>query len=250
MLIPPDTKQQIQEAGFAVIPHVYTQGEVKSLLSLIQSVDTSAATFRKSDDLFAIRQCIKEVSGLPDILFNRNLRSMVTQVFGDGYFVAKSIYFDKPAQSNWFVAWHQDLTISVDKKQDIDGFGPWTVKQQQFAVQPPLPVLQNNFTIRIHLDAATFENGALKVIPGSHNKGVYRPETIDWTTERETICEVPAGGIMIMKPLLLHASGRTTNQQQRRVLHIEFGKDELPAPLQWAEYYPLQHPQNSHQMFN
>jgi hypothetical protein len=38
------------------------------------------------------------------------------------------------------VAYHQDLTVSVDKKVEIEGFGPWTVKQNQFAVQPPLPI--------------------------------------------------------------------------------------------------------------
>ena len=89
----------------------------------------------------------------------------------------KSIYFDKPAGSNWFVSYHQDLTISVNAKIDLGGFGPWTVKQDQYAVQPPLQILENNFTIRIHLDDTDENNGALKVIPGSHLKGVCRQNT-------------------------------------------------------------------------
>ena len=72
-------------------------------------------------------------------------------------------------------------------------------------------------------------------MPGSHLKGVYRPETIDWTKEKETICSVPKGGIMIMRPLLLHASGRTTNNKKRRVIHIEFSNQQLPSSLQWLE---------------
>jgi ectoine hydroxylase-related dioxygenase (phytanoyl-CoA dioxygenase family) len=134
--------------------------------------------------------------------------------------VVKSIYFDKPEQSNWFVAYHQDLTISVDRKLSLEGFGPWTVKQDQFAVQPPFEVLEKGFTIRIHLDDTDQHNGALNVIPKSHLKGIYRPETIDWTSEKEVSCAVPAGGIMIMKPLLLHSSARTTNGKRRRVIHI------------------------------
>jgi ectoine hydroxylase-related dioxygenase (phytanoyl-CoA dioxygenase family) len=156
-------------------------------------------------------------------------------LFGDGYFVTKSIYFDKPELSNWFVAWHQDLTVVVDHKANIPGYGPWTVKQNQFGVQPSLSILQNNFTIRIHLDDTDEHNGALKVIPGSQTKGVYRPETIDWDIETETICNVKAGGIMVMRPLLLHASNRTTNNKKRRVIHIEFGKDELDGGLAWGE---------------
>ncbi|MFD1256587.1 phytanoyl-CoA dioxygenase family protein [Mucilaginibacter terrae] len=156
-------------------------------------------------------------------------------MLGNKYFVVKSIYFDKPEKSNWFVAYHQDLTVSVDRKIDLPGFGPWTVKQNQFAVQPPINILQNNFTIRIHLDDTNETNGALKVIPGSNVKGMYRAENIDWRVEQEDVCVVPQGGVMIMRPLLLHASNRSTGNKRRRVLHIEFSKAELPESLQWSE---------------
>jgi ectoine hydroxylase-related dioxygenase (phytanoyl-CoA dioxygenase family) len=127
------------------------------------------------------------------------------------------------------------LTISVDKKLTLDGFEFWTIKQKQFAVQPPLDILQNIVTVRIHLDDTDENNGALRVVPKSHLKGIYRPETIDWTIENEVSCKVSKGGIMLMKPLLLHSSGRTTNDRQRRVIHIEFSNQELPTELKWAE---------------
>jgi len=147
----------------------------------------------------------------------------------------KSIYFDKPKGSNWFVAYHQDLTISVDKKIDVPGFGPWSAKPGYFAVQPPLAILERNFTIRIHLDDTDENNGALRVIPGSHLGGIYRATEMDKTIVEEDMCRVRAGGIMIMKPMLLHASGKTTNDQKRRVIHIEFSDQQLPQPLTWSE---------------
>ncbi len=156
-------------------------------------------------------------------------------MFGNGHFVVKSIYFDKPEESNWFVAWHQDLTIAVDKKVDVRGYGSWTNKHTQFAVQPPIKILENNFTIRIHLDNTDASNGALKVIPGSHSKGILRVENIDWSDEKETICNVARGGIMIMRPLLMHSSERTTNKERRRVIHIEFSNAKLPEEINWAE---------------
>lgn len=156
-------------------------------------------------------------------------------MFGENYFTVKSIYFDKPEKSNWYVAYHQDLTISVDKKAELKNFGPWTSKQNQFAVQPPLDILENIFTIRIHLDDTDENNGALKVVPTSHAKGIYRPETINWNVETENICSVGKGGIMVMKPLLLHSSIRTTNGKKRRVIHIEFSDKELPNELSWSE---------------
>jgi ectoine hydroxylase-related dioxygenase (phytanoyl-CoA dioxygenase family) len=221
--------------SFTVINGVYTHAEVKSILDVIASADQNNPAFRKTDDLFAIRQFLKELPQVVPLIFNDRLKAVITTLFDQGYFVTKSIYFDKSELSNWFVAWHQDLTIVVDKKVDVEGYGPWTVKQNQFGVQPPLPILQYNFTIRIHLDNTNEANGALKVIPGSHNKGVYRPETIKWNEETETTCNVNAGGLMIMRPLLLHASNRTTNNQKRRVVHIEFSRADLDGGLGWGE---------------
>lgn len=228
-------KQNISANGFAVIESIYSDEEIITILTEINKANTDKSTFRKTHDLFAIRQFLKEVPAVSNIIFNDKLKAIITDVLGDDYFAVKSIYFDKPERSNWFVAWHQDLTISVDRKTDLPGYGPWTIKQNQFAVQPPLIILQNNFTIRIHLDDTDEGNGALKVIPGSHLKQIYRPETIDWTTEIEHTCSVKAGGIMIMRPLLMHASNRTTNNKPRKVIHIEFSNSELPQGIEWSE---------------
>ena len=228
-------KEDILNKGFTIIDNVFTDEEIDDLLLTISKADSSKPTFRRTNDLFAIRQFLKEVPAAVDKVFTGKFNNIISALFGDDYFVVKSIYFDKPENSNWFVSYHQDLTISVDKKLDIEGFGPWTTKQNQFAVQPPLHILEDDFTVRIHLDNTNSENGALRVIPASHLKGIYRPETIDWTVENETTCSVKKGGVMIMKPLLLHSSGRTTNNHQRRVLHIEFSRSLLTDNLNWAE---------------
>ena len=228
-------KNELQENGFAILPEIYSCNEVDQLLAIINQLDTNKATFRKSADLFAIRQFLKEIPETKAIIFNDQLKGIIHSTFGTDYFIVKSIYFDKPAKSNWFVAYHQDLTISVDQKIQLENFGPWTVKQNQFAVQPPIDVLKSNFTIRIHLDDTDENNGALKVIPKSHVKGVYRAANIDWANEVEVSCNVKKGGVMFMKPLLLHSSAKTINDQKRRVIHIEFTNRALPLPLQWSE---------------
>jgi ectoine hydroxylase-related dioxygenase (phytanoyl-CoA dioxygenase family) len=228
-------KNVILENGFGIINTVFSNEEVDKIIQVLENMDTSKETFRKSEDLFAIRQFLKEVPEIKDLIFNDNIKKVIREVFGEKYVAVKSIYFDKPEKSNWYVAYHQDLTISVDKKVNLPDFGPWTTKQNQFAVQPPLDILENIYTIRIHLDDTDEHNGALKVVPKSHSKGIYRPETIDWNVETEEICSVEKGGIMIMKPLTLHGSNRTTNGKKRRVIHIEFSDRELPEELQWSE---------------
>lgn len=229
-------KTEIEQKGFCIINDIYSSEELELMAHLIDELNTSKATFRKSEDLFAIRQFIKELPAIKKFIFNENLKSTINTVFGNDYFIVKSIYFDKPEKSNWFVSYHQDLTISVDQKKEIDGFNFWTSKHNQYAVQPPTPLLENIFTIRIHLDDTDEENGALKVIERSHLKQIYRPETIDWQSETEAFCNVEKGGIMLMKPLLLHGSNRTVNHKRRRVIHIEFSNIALPKNINWSEY--------------
>lgn len=228
-------KDHILENGFTIINNIFSDKELEKIDKVLKNIDASNDNFRKSEDLFAIRQFLKELPEIKDLILNANMNAIIHEIFGEKYMAVKSIYFDKPEKSNWYVAYHQDLPISVDKKIKIAGFGPWTTKKNQFAVQPPLPILENMYTIRVHLDDTDENNGALKVIPKSHAKGIYRPETIDWNVETEEICKVERGGAMIMKPLILHGSNRTTNGKKRRVIHIEFSEMELPGELQWSE---------------
>jgi ectoine hydroxylase-related dioxygenase (phytanoyl-CoA dioxygenase family) len=228
-------KSQLESSGSTIIEHIFSNEQIDGMLKLIDQADTSRKSFRKSADLFAIRQFLKEVPEIARLIFNDKFKLLIRNLFGSDYFAVKSIYFDKPGQSNWFVSYHQDLTISVDRKITHDNYSKWTVKQEQFSVQPPLDVLEQMYTIRIHLDDTDESNGALKVVPGSHLKGVYRAVDIDWSKETEQICEVVKGGVMIMKPLLLHSSSRSTNQCKRRVIHIEFCNLELQNELNWIE---------------
>jgi len=228
-------QQNIADKGFTVIDDVYNAEEIGTIISAINGIDQSNPAFRKTNDLFAIRRFLKEIPFIHSIIFNDNLKSIISELFDDKYFIVKSIYFNKPEKSNWFVALHQDLTISVAGKAETPGYGPWTVKLNNFGVQPPVELLQDNFTIRIHLDDTDAGNGALRVIPGSHLWGVYRAESINRDVETEEICGVKAGGVMLMRPLLMHASDRSTNNKTRKVIHIEFSKADLPEGINWAE---------------
>ena len=225
------------DPGFTIHPDIYSTEEINDIITIIDKSGHNNTNFRRNSTPYAIRNFISAFPQLIPILFNRQLIELISTKFGRGYFISKSIYFDKPPNANWFVAYHQDITISVDKKVKMPGFNSWTVKHEQFSVQPPVSILENNFTVRIHLDDTTDNNGALRVIPGSHLKGISRTDKINCISDGEVICNVPRGGVMLMRPLLLHASGKSTSQSRRRVIQIEFSKQELPEPLQWSEKY-------------
>jgi ectoine hydroxylase-related dioxygenase (phytanoyl-CoA dioxygenase family) len=232
---------QLAEAGHATVFQLYTAAEVVALLRCIEAAPAAGPNFRRSQDVFAIRNLLGEVPALWPLLDTPALRKLLAELFPAGCHLTKAIYFDKPAGSNWLVAWHQDLMINVDSRAtDLPGFGPWTAKAGWMAVQPPVDVLENTVTIRLHLDDCDATNGALKVVPGSHLGGVVPAETIAARTATAIVCAVPAGGAMLMKPLLLHASNRSTSARPRRVVHLEFSTAELPEGLNWRERRGMQ----------
>ena len=228
-------KTELLENGYSILTNIYSKTEANKILACIECIEKKGSYFSQTKGLFAIRQLINVIPNLKDLIFNQNLTEIVSNLFNSKSFLTKAIYFDKPSESNWFVAYHQDLTISVDKKVDVKNYINWTFKKGQFGVQPPIKILQSTITVRIHLDKTDKNNGALKIIPKSHLKGIYRTQSINWEKEKEHICEVEKGGVMLMKPLTLHASNRTTNQKQRRVIHLEFCNQELAKPLIWLE---------------
>ncbi|HEX8659964.1 MAG TPA: phytanoyl-CoA dioxygenase family protein [Hymenobacter sp.] len=228
----------LQEDGFVVLPKLYEPAEVAALLQCIESAPACGPNFRRSQAVFAIRNLLGEVPALGPLLDTAPLRAMLAQLFPEGCQLVKAIYFDKPALSNWLVAWHQDLMINVDGRTELPGFGPWTSKPEGASVQPPVAVLESLCTIRIHLDDCDASNGALKVVAGTHRQGVLLPAALPALTPAARVCAVPAGGAMLMRPLLLHASNRSTSPWPRRVVHLEFTSEELPVGLRWRERQP------------
>ncbi len=224
-----------QQNGFAIISQLCTPPEVAALLQCIENAPAAGPNFRRNQDVFAIRNLVGEIPALLSLLNTPKLREILAELFPAGCHLTKAIYFDKPAGSNWLVAWHQDLMINVEHRAEQPGFGPWTAKAGWVAVQPPVAVLENTVTLRLHLDDCDATNGALKVVPSSHRQGVVPAEAIARQTPTPFVCAVPAGGAMLMKPLLLHASSRSTSARPRRVIHLEFSAEELPAGLMWRE---------------
>jgi ectoine hydroxylase-related dioxygenase (phytanoyl-CoA dioxygenase family) len=152
-------------------------------------------------------------------------------------FPVRALFFDKTPDANWRVAWHQDLTIAVAEKIETLGFEAWSVKEEITHVQPPRRILEGMAVLRLHLDNCASNNGPLKVIPGSHAGGKLDAARIkEWTAgEKIAMCEVPKGGALLMRPLLLHSSSPSESPLHRRVLHIEYASDELPNGLEWFE---------------
>ncbi|MDF7812010.1 phytanoyl-CoA dioxygenase family protein [Hymenobacter sp. YC55] len=233
--------------GYGVLPDIFSAEEVAALLRTVEAAETTSPNFRRSQDVFAIRNLLGEIPALKEQLLTPKLRQLLAVLFPSTTpHLTKAIYFDKPAGSNWLVAWHQDVMIAVDGQLDLPGYGPWTNKQGETTVLPPRQILESIVTIRLHLDDCDATNGALKVVPGSHQHGVIPNDQHPAYTPHVITCAVPAGGVMLMKPLTLHASNRSTSTRPRRVIHLEFSAAELPQGLQWRERQDISLPKKAY----
>lgn len=181
---------------------------------------------------------VRNLLGLPSVSQVANslsIRSLVEPVLGESAFPVRATLFDKTPGANWKVPWHQDLSIAVQARIDVDGFGPWSIKAGVVHVQPPASVLETMLAVRIHLEDCGEENGPLRVIPGSHQQGRLSAEQVQTIVGMATSvnCPVRCGGALLLRPLLLHASSASTSPMHRRVIHVDFASTELPAGLKW-----------------
>jgi hypothetical protein len=157
--------QKLTYKGFSILHNVYGKKETNQIKSKLHAYFKSIG---QSDEVYAVRNFLRVVPELKPMVFNSNLLNLLKKI-NPNLFLTKAIYFDKTPESNWYVTWHQDTTINVKAKIETEGFAGWTKKGGVFGVCPPDEILKDTITIRVHLDDTDETNGALRVVPGSHD---------------------------------------------------------------------------------
>jgi ectoine hydroxylase-related dioxygenase (phytanoyl-CoA dioxygenase family) len=155
---------------------------------------------------------------------DERLLQIARRALGDGAVPFRATLFDKSAQANWLVVWHQDTALPLVSRNDSTDWGPWSLKDGVLYAHAPAWALSRILALRIHLDPSTEENGPLRVIPGSHRAGVLSDDEILGLarTQEKVECLVPRGGVLAMRPLLVHSSSKARADKPRRVLHLEY----------------------------
>ena len=155
---------------------------------------------------------------------------------GEHALPVRAILFDKSANANWSLGWHQDRTICVRERRDVAGFGPWTVKSGLLHVAPPFALLERMVTIRVHLDDVAEDNAPLLIAPGSHRLGLVREDAIDAAVAAcgTHACLADAGDIWVYATPILHASAAALTPRRRRVLQVDYAAFDLPGGLEWS----------------
>jgi hypothetical protein len=132
--------------------------------------------------------------------------------------------FDKSPQNNWLVVWHQDTALPLRERRDVPGWGPWSVKGGITYAHAPATALARVVALRLHIDDSRMDNGPLRVLPGTHTRGVLADSDVRRLVDdvQPFDCVAPAGGVVAIRPLIVHASSKAASNHPRRVLHIEY----------------------------
>lgn len=212
--------------GFEVIPCVLAEPECRLIAEQVRSCGVARAGVR---NLLVNSWCL-------DLAKRLERHFGVARRLAPDALPVQCTLFDKSEQRNWSVASHQDLSIPVRERIESDACRGWSRKDGMVFVQPPMSVLERLLAVRLHLDDCAADSGALRIVPGSHRYGRLSGKSIDALRRRcgEIVCAVPRGGVMLMHPLLLHASSKVRGAGPRRVLHFVFAPQALPDGLTWA----------------
>lgn len=147
----------------------------------------------------------------------------------------RAILFDKTPLTNWTVGWHQDRTIAVRRRAEVEGYGPWSTKTGLVHVAPPFDLLAEMVTVRAHLDDVCLNNAPLLIAPGSHRLGRVAEADIRSAVEEcgTFMCLAEVGDVWIYATPILHASNAAISPTRRRVLQVDYSARDLPIGLDW-----------------
>jgi Phytanoyl-CoA dioxygenase (PhyH) len=212
------------DPGFEIVRSVLPPAEVEAVASTLAA---SIATRSRAG-----ARHLLAVPAVGQLATDARLLEIASRFLGPAPIPFRATLFDKSAGANWLVVWHQDTALPLRRRVESSGWGPWSTKAGILYAHAPADALAEVVALRVHLDDSTGANGPLRVLPGSHALGVLSDERIARLRREITPieCLAPAGGVVAMRPLVVHASSKSRVTRPRRVLHIEYATQVELAP--------------------
>lgn len=211
--------------GFALVPQVLEGRECEEVSLHLARAQTGRAGTRA---LLSQPWCQALAQRL-------SCHAALAALLTPGLVAVQCTAFEKSAARNWLVPVHQDLGIPVAQRIDHPQLRGWSEKEGVPHVYAPAEVLERLVAVRLHVDECAATDGPLRVIPGTHRHGTLDEQAAAAWRQRtaEVVCIAPRGSVLLMRPLLLHASSKASGSSRRRVLHFLFGPHDLPFGLRW-----------------
>ena len=204
------------DQGYGIVPEVIGAGEAMQLLQAIEAAAPSRS--RAGARHLMGHAAVEAMARDPRLL------AIASRYVGAAAIPYRATLFDKSPARNWLVPWHQDTALPLERQREVPGWGPWSQKAGVTYAHAPAAALSRVVALRLHFDESGKDNGPLRVLPRTHTIGVLTDAEVGGLVERAAPvdCLVGAGGVIAMRPLIVHASSKAVSDRPRRVLHIEY----------------------------
>jgi ectoine hydroxylase-related dioxygenase (phytanoyl-CoA dioxygenase family) len=208
--------KEIARAGVGIATGVLSRDEVRAIASALDAADLDRR--RAGARHLLSHPVVRRVAEDDRVL------GIARECLGVEAIPFRATLFDKSARANWLIAWHQDTALPLREQRDVPGWGPWSIKSGVVYAHAPASALSRVIALRLQLDDSHADNGPLRVLPGTHARGLLSDDDAARLSGEiaPMECLVPAGGVIAMRPLLLHSSSKARTEDPRRVLHIEY----------------------------
>lgn len=208
--------RDIADAGYDIVESVFGLCEMSNLLRTLES-----SPLKRSP---AGARHLMRHPAVSTVASDSRLLAIAGAFLRTNPIPYRATLFDKSTAQNWLVPWHQDTALPLCERRDVAGWGPWSMKAGITYAHAPASALSRVIALRLHFDDSRGDNGPLRVLPGTHALGVFSDAEIERVVREisPVECLVRAGGIIAMRPLILHASSKARADYPRRVLHIEY----------------------------
>jgi len=206
----------ISDSGFQIEEQVLTETECDHLAAQLTAASRLSAR--------AGTRHLMSNDATKDLATDARLLRIAQAALGGSAVPFRATLFAKSGAANWLIPWHQDTALPIATSFPDPDWASWSMKQGIHYAHAPGWALSRVVALRVHLDDSTSENGPLRVVPGSHAAGVLTDDGVrDYVKSHEqTTCLIGRGGVLAMRPLLIHASSKAECDAPRRVLHIEY----------------------------
>lgn len=163
-------------------------------------------------------ECQREQPALRRMLFSAEMADVCRATLGETAYFFFDQYVVKGPEGGLPFSWHQDSGYVVAHGGPPD-HAPY-------------------LTCWCPLDDATLDNGTVRVVPGSHRRGVLphvkREGSNDLAVEvdeaESVAIEVPAGSIVAFSSLTLHATGANRTDRARRIYLAQYTAEAMLDP--------------------
>ena len=149
-------KMAIIDKGFFISDHFFNEYKIKKAEDSLNELGVFDFDTNEVTNTNLLHSSVPVFDLANDI----RLKKLIDKISNREMYPVKAFVLDKTVANNWEIPWHQDLKIAVQERIPLKGYKNWSKESGIMHVEPPVEVMSQLLTLRIHFDSCNEENGA------------------------------------------------------------------------------------------